>query len=412
MALTKTTSKSFVIIGEANIPRDLTKYVSNVPSGKNGWMKKTINFGIKVTQQNRLFVNQEAGYWSDATVEKTKNETGKGENGKPKKKVNMIYNGNNVLQADGITRVYEADNIPFEDRFLQENIDKVDYGKKIRVSLEEVEDENGNITYKDVEFLFIGDAIDYIQKHLKDKQRIYVYGKTEVSQYVNTKTNQIVTKNDRRINQIRVAREDEVNEATETVTFLFTKDSFDKSSVKKEKKYYIQGYEVYKDDDKKFVPVPTTYIIDVSNPNVDWEDEKVKAKVEYITGVFTDGLDKDKVYQTQWRSKMFEGNEEVELGEKDLTKDLQKRVKLGFIDLEGAIKQMRGSSIGDKIKESRLVMPIGEESRIETDYEEEDLIPPSIDDKLANISKKKEEIKVETAKVVENISAGFDALFG
>lgn len=407
----KTTSESFVLIGEVNIPKDLAKYTSDVPNGKNGWMKKTINFGVKISDQNRIFVNQEAGYWNDATIEKTKNETGKGENGKSKKKENFVYNGENVLQEDGFTQEYVADNIPFANRFDKEMMDKVNYNKKIRVSLEEVEDENEVKTYKEMEFLFIGDAIDYVKKHLVHKQRVYIYGKSETSQYVSSKTNALVTKVDRRISQIRIAREDEVNEATGVVSFLFNKESFDKSSFKKDKKYYIQGYKAYKNDEKNIVPVPTTFILDFSSPNVDWENEETQARVEYLTEVFTEGLKKDKIYQTQWKCKLFEGSEEIELGEKDLSKDLQKRVKLGFIDLETAIKQMRNNSVGDKIKETRLVMPLGEESRVETDYEDADLIPPSIDDKLAKMAEKKAESKVEETKKVEDISKKFDAMF-
>lgn len=426
MANLKQLNQSFVLIGEAMIPKDLEKYTKTVPSGNNGWMKKTINFGVKITDQNKIYVNQEAGYWSDEIVEKTKNEVGNGSNGKPKKKENFIYNGENVKQDDGTTK-YIADNIPFADRFLQENIDKVGYNKKIRVSLEpeyvisiddegrEVrqvkKDDKGNIVYQQKEFLFIGDAIDYIKTHLSNGQRVYIYGKEEINQYINSKTNKLVTVTNRRINQIRVAREDEENEATGTINFLFEKDSFDKSDFKNTKKYTIQGYRTYKNDEGVVVPIPTNYTLDFSNPNVDWEDEEIKERVSYLTEVFTEGVKRDKVYQTQWRVKLFEGNEEIELTEKDLSKDLQKRVKLGFISKEDAIKQMRSGSIGDKIKEIKLVMPLGEEDKVETDYELDDLIPPSIDDKIAKIAEKKEEKKAEETKKVEDITKKFDSMF-
>lgn len=426
MAL-KTLTQSFVLIGNAMIPRDSEKYSATTPSGKGGWMKKTINFGVKITDQNRIYASQETGFWSDEIVEKTKNETGKGENGKAKKKENFVYNGKNVLQEDGVTSEYVADNIPFADRFLQENIDKVDYGKRIRVSLEpemvKTNDDNGdlvdtvktdsdgNIVYKQKEFIFIGDAIDYIKQHLKNDQKIYVYGKEEINQYISTKSNKLVTNTSRRISQIRVAREDEENEATGTANFLFEKDSFDKSDFKKTKKYYVQGFRTYKDDDKKIVPVPTTYILDFSNPNVDWEDEEIKERAEYLKEVFTEGAKKDKVYQTQWRVKLFEGSEEVELTEKDLSKDLQKRIKLGFISKEDAIKQMRKGGVGDRIKEIKLIMPLGEEDKVETEFELDELIPPSIDDKLSKMAEKKEEKKVEETKKVEDITKKFDSMF-
>lgn len=426
MANLKQLGQAFSLIGEVMIPKETDKYVKETASGSNGWMKKTINFGIKITGQNKIYVNQEVGYWSDDIVEKTKNETGNGENGKPKKKENWIYNGENIKQEDGSFK-YVADNIPFADRFLPENINKVDYNKKIRVAIEpdiavkhddegneiriEKKDENGNIIYKQVEFLFVGDAIDYIKSNLKNGQKVYVYGKEEINQYINKKTGKLITNTNRRISQIRVANPDEENQAIGTVSFLFDKESFDKSDFKNSKKYFIDGFRTYKDDEGNVVPVPTRYVLDFSNPNVDWESEEIQERVSYLTEVFTEGVKRDKVYQTKWRAKLFNGNEEVELSEKDLSKDLQKRIKLGFITKEEAMKQMRGSSVGDKIEEIRLVMPIGEDDKIETDYEADDLIPPSIDEKLSKISEKAEEKKIEEEKKVKDITKQFDSMF-
>lgn len=426
MANLKQLGQTFILVGEAVIPKDSDKYVKEVANGNGGWMKKTINFGVKITDQNKIFVNQEVGYWSEDIIEKTKNEVGLGENGKPKKKENWIYNGENVKQEDGSYK-YIADNIHFSDRFLQEKIDKVDYNKKIRVALEpeivishddegneikkEKIDDKGNIVYKQVEFLFIGDAIDYIKNNLKHGQKVYIYGREEINQYVSKKTNKLVTNTNRRISQIRVANSDEEKQAIGTINFLFEKDSFDKSDFKNTNKYSIVGYRTYKDDEGNVVPVPTQYVLDFSNPNVNWDDEEIKERVSYLTEVFTEGVKRDKVYQTKWRAKLFNGTEEVELTEKDLSKDLQKRVKLGFITKEQAIKQMRGSSVGNKIEEIKLVMPIGEEDKVETEYELDDLIPPSIDDKLSKIESKAEEKKAEETKKVEDITKKFDAMF-
>lgn len=417
----KQVSESFVLVGNAIINRDPEKYVKTEASGKNGWMKKTINLGVKVSDTNKIYVNQEAGYWSDETVEKTKNETGKDAKGKPKKKENWIYNGSMV---DG---EWVADNIAFEDRFKKEYIDKLPYYKKIRVALEPEtvgvnddegnitnvikKDDKGNIVYKEKEFLFVGDAIDYIKTYLNHDQRIYVYGQTEIYQYINSHDNQLKTIFNRRISQIRVAREDEENQAVGTTNFYFDKDSLDKSDFKNTKKYSITGYRTFQNDEKKVVPVPINYTLDFSNPNVNWEDEDIKAQTEYLLEVF-ESAKRDKVYLTQWRVMLFEGSEEKELTEKDLSKDLLKRVKLKFITLEQAIKQMRGNAVGDRIKEIKLVMPLGDENKTETEYSVEDLIPPPIENKVNKVEEKaKEEISEKQEEVKTNITAKFDAMF-
>jgi len=418
MSNLKHLSETFTLVGEALINKDLTRYVKTEPQGKNGWMKKSINLGVKISDTNRIYIGQEAGYWSDEAVENTKNLTGKDERGKSKKKENFIYNGETNDKGEWI-----PDNIPFADRFNKEALDKIPYYKKIRVSLEpemintndnngEIvqqikKDANGQTVYKEVEFLFIGDAIDYIQKHLSHGQRIYVYGQTEINQYISKHDSQLKTAINRNIQQIRVAREDEENQAVGVTNFYFDKDSLDKSEFKKERKYYIQGYRTFKNDKKEIIPVPISYVIDCSNPNVDWEDEEVKARVDYLIDVF-ESAKKDTVYSTSWRYMMFEGSSEQELTEKDLSKDLQKRVKLGFITLEAAIKQVRGSGIGDKIKEEKLVMPLGEESRVEMeDYTLDDLIPPAIEeqkvDKIESTVEKSEEVKVDVTKKFDDM---------
>jgi hypothetical protein len=421
MADLKILSENFILVGNAMISREADKFVKTEPSGKNGWMKKTLNFGVKVAENNRIYVNQEAGYWSDEAIERTKNETGTDERGKSKKKENFVYNGETV---DG---KWVADNVPFADRFKPEVISKFDYSKKIRVALEPVmvgvndeqgnitkvvkKDDKGNVVYDEKEFLFIGDAIDYIKACLKHDQRIYVFGKTEISQYISSHDNQLKTRFDRRITQVRVAREDEENQALGTTNFYFDKDSFDKSDFKNTKKYEIQGYRTYKNDEKIVVPVPCNYIIDCSNPNVNWEDPEIKERIDYLVDVF-ESAKKDTVYQTQWRYMIFEGNSEEELTEKDLSKDLQKRVKLGFITLEKAIKQMRGNGVGDKIKELRLVMPMGEDDRTETELTLEDLIPPVIENKVNKVEEKaKEEKTKDEEKAKTDITSKFDSMF-
>ena len=152
--------------------------------------------------------------------------------------------------------------------------------------------------------------------------------------------------------------------------------------------------------------------MDFSNPNVDWENEDIKSRVEYLVDVF-ESAKKEKVYLTQWRYLIFEGNEEAELTEKDLSKDLQKRVKLGFITLEQAIKQMRGSSLGDKIKELKLVMPLGEENKVlMEDLTVEDLIPPTIENKINEVKEEiKEEQEEKEKELKSDITKSFDAMF-
>lgn len=296
--------ENFTLIGGAIINKDAEKYVKTDAMGKNGWMKKTINLGVKVSDLNKIFVGLEAGFWSDEAIEKTKDLTGKDERGKDKRKQNWIYNGEMV---DG---EWKADNIPFGQRFEKEMMDKIPYYNRIRVAIEPETiaeddgngnmvskpktDDNGNTICKEKEFIFAGDAIDYIQKHLKHDQRIYIYGHSEINQYVN-KENQVKTNINRFIDQIRLAKHDEENTAEGTTNFYFEKEGFDKSDFKKTRKYLIEGYKTYQNEDKVVVPVKSSFILDFSNPNVDWENEEIQERVKYLTDVF-ETAKKDCVY--------------------------------------------------------------------------------------------------------------------
>lgn len=406
MSELKVMGENFVLVGEAIIKPE--NFVKIDALGKNGWMKKTINLGVKISDTNRIYVGAEAGFWSDEIIEKTKNETGNDERGKSKRKQNWIYNG------EMVNGKWVADNIPFDKRFDKDAINKIPYYNKIRVALEPQSDldANGDIECVEKEFVFMGDAIDEIKKYLKHGDRIYVYGKTEINRYFSDKTNKVEVRFNRVISQIRLARHDEENQAVGTTNFYFTKDSFDKSEFKKDKKYYIFGHRTVKDNEKRIVPVPVTYVLDFSNPNIDWEDEEIKERVEYLKEVF-ESVKKNKVYSTTWRYMIFEGNEEVELTEKDLSPSLKKRIKLGFITLEQAIKQMRGNAIGDKIKELKLVMPLGENDKeLCEDLEESDLVPPTIENKTSEVKEKiEEEKKKQEEEIKKDITSSFDAMF-
>ena len=175
----------------------------------------------------------------------------------------------------------------------------------------------------------------------------------------------------------------------------------------------IQGFRTYQNEDKKIVPVPINYVLDFSSANVDWENDTIKAQVEYLVNVF-ESTKRDTIYLTQWRYLIFEGNEEVELTEKDLSKDLKMRVSLGFISLDEAIKQqMRSHAVGDRVREVKLVMPLGEESIVAVENcTSDDLIPPPIEnkaDKVKAVTSEEKAVQQEEVKV--NITAKFDSMF-
>jgi hypothetical protein len=165
----------------------------------------------------------------------------------------------------------------------------------------------------------------------------------------------------------------------------------------------------YEKNLKKSIPIPIDFKIDLKNVN--FEDPKHKARAEYLENVFTD-IKKKSIYQTQWKVKFIEGSEIAPITEKDLNKDLKQRVELGFITMEEAFDTVRKNKVGDRVKEIKLIMPIGEESKVETDYTEEDFVVPELPD-ASDVKQKVEEVK-ETNKQEEkqSVEDQFTSLFG
>ena len=74
MSNLKMQSENFVLVGNAMINKDADRYVKTVPLGKNGWTRKSLNLGIKVTGANKIYIGLEAGFWSDEAIENTLKE--------------------------------------------------------------------------------------------------------------------------------------------------------------------------------------------------------------------------------------------------------------------------------------------------------------------------------------------------
>ena len=388
MTILENTKNNFNIIGKVVFNPE--KSCKDEKVGKNGWMKKSANIGIRTGAGNTVYVSCEGGYWNDETVKATANLDGVDSNGKPKKKVNLIYHGS--MGEDG---TWVADNIPFEKRFEQESIDKIPYYNRIKVAIvpilkEEVVngeivkqkqvDDNGYVVCEEKTFIFAGDAVDYLKANLKKDMIVRVYGKTEINQYTN-KENQLQTRRNKLFTEIRLMDIPE-SEFTSSGSeeFYFTKGCVDKSEFNKTGKVYIEGYNVYTDK-KKRKPVMNIYTMSIADyifEDDNGNKEMALARFDYMLKIFTEGLKKDQVYKTKFSVKYVNGTEVAEVTEKDLSDDMKMRIQLGLISLEDALKMYQREGMADKesVFETRLIMPNGVNSReLIEDATEDDLLP-------------------------------------
>ena len=411
MTILENTKNNFNIIGKVVFNRE--KSCKDEAVGKNGWMKKSANIGIRTGAGNTVYASCEGGYWNDKTVKATANLDGVDSNGKPKKKVNLIYHGS--MGEDG---KWVADNIPFEKRFEQESIDKIPYYNRIKVAIvpilkEEVVngeivkqkqvDDNGYVVCEEKTFIFAGDAVDYLKANLKKDMIVRVYGKTEINQYTN-KENQLQTRRNKLFTEIRLMDIPE-SEFTSSGSeeFYFTKGCVDKSEFNKTGKVTIEGYNVYTDK-KKRKPVMNIYTMSIADyifEDDNGNKEMALARFDYMLKIFTEGLKKDQVYKTKFSVKYVNGTEVAEVTEKDLSDDMKMRIQLGLISLEDALKMYQREGMADKenVFETRLLEPNGVNPReLIEDATEDDLLPviEESTNAIDNVLSEEEQMKKDT----------------
>lgn len=422
MTILENTKNNFNIIGKVVFNPE--KSCEDKALGKNGWMKKSAKIGIRTGAGNTVYVSCEGGYWNDETVEATANLDGVDSNGKPKKKVNVIYHGS--MGEDG---TWVADNIPFEKRFEQESIDKIPYYNRIKVAIvpifeEEVVDgeivkkkkvdDNGYVVCEEKTFIFAGDAVDYLKANLKKDMIVRVYGKTEINQYTN-KENQLQTRRNKLFTEIRLMDIPETEFASSgSEDFYFTKGCVDKSEFNKTGKVTIEGYNVYTDK-KKRKPVMNMYTMSIADYIFEGDngnEEMALARFDYMLKIFTEGLKKDQVYKTKFSVKYVNGTEVAEVTEKDLSDDMKMRIQLGLISLEDALKMYQREGMADKenVFETRLLVPNGVNPReLIEDATEDDLLPviEESTNAIDNIISEEEQMKKDTDVSQSNLESFF-----
>jgi hypothetical protein len=179
--------------------------------------------------------------------------------------------------------------------------------------------------------------------------------------------------------RIRLAKDDEVDKAELTLSFVFGKDAWDDGRMKDEKKVDISAYfTTYDRATKSNIFLPLQLVLNCEN--LDLTNTKHKAYFDYYKNLFSAG--RKEYYETQWVCQIVRGVEETEITMDDLSKDQKLQIELGITTLEEIQQRARGGSFGNRISEIRLVKPTnkfeGNANNL-TDYEEDDFLQPIVE---------------------------------
>lgn len=298
----------FVFIGNVGISKDKDKYYHTSLNGKETWKSSRLNFLVKESDNNGVFVELFGGYQID----------GKG------KVFSKDVDNNNI-------------EVPWKDREDPETLKMVADFKKFKVNLTEQK-----------EFIAEYDMIEYLKDVLPTITKpVVVIGNIKKEHYKGKYNNKYI------IQTIRFAKEDEKNKLSLSMDIFYSKDSLDSSSFKDDKVLKLAGYvSQYIDKQTGVKYMPQEFIL--SAKKLDFLNEKHMAKFDLLKKYLTV---KGKTYvHIPWQVSVFRGADEVEWDESMLTKAQKEQIEFGLATADDF--KPKNNVLGGNIYEYRLIKPL------------------------------------------------------
>ncbi|WP_342759532.1 hypothetical protein [Kineothrix sedimenti] len=181
--------------------------------------------------------------------------------------------------------------------------------------------------------------------------------------------------------RIYLAAEDAEESSTATIKIIYNAESLDSMSVEEKGKYYVNGYMMEYDNNRKSnIPVPITITIPVAAKD---SSEKDKKFVEGIKRKFT--VEDDTYKELGVEVKMLNGAQKVEITDDMLTDEQKEDLDCGLITLDDIRSELGGSVYGDRIQEYQfLKIARGfTKGRNETVYTDDDMVIRPIEEELS-----------------------------
>lgn len=322
---------TFVLVGDANLFKDKQNsnfYSNNENDATAEYLNSRINFAIKTSDTNRIFIELSGGYkkaspFDIKTKDKDKNDM----------EIKWADRKNPEIVKDVAN--YRAVRINLQDSSLNE-----DDCEKFLCSI-------GSSCY---------DGVEYLKTALVEGQRLFVSGNIEYSRYKNKKGEwRIGVKYVPSI--IRLAKDDEENKAEGVMSFVFDKDSWDEGALKDTKKVYVNGYTTCYDrtigEKGANIFIPMIYTLDCTLIN--FENEQHMKIFNYFKSCFS--AKKKEYYITQWHTYIKQGYNMQDITMDDLSPDQKMQIELGIKTFEQTVKDMQNGIIKERINEVQLYAP-------------------------------------------------------
>lgn len=387
---------NFEMVGKISLGKETEKFKPySETTYDSGWVKRRIMFNA-ICGDNRHLLTVDAGAFADGHGDVYTFSKG-----------SVDANGNKVKG--------ESLKIPFKDRLTSPKIAEVAEFKKFifdlekpnrRYKLEKAAEkikEGTSLTDEELkeleiksetdvksaleksnkkrhEFISEWDFVEFIKKVIDsgkyNDKKFYIKGSGNY---------QYSDKNERVYEsyvptRIYLADEDTEEYCTATINVLFNSESLDDMSVEEKGKYYVNGYMMQYDNNRKAnIPCPVTITIPVASGDVSDKDKK---KVEAIKRKFS-------VDDETWKElgvvvKMLNGAQKTEITDDMLTDEQKEDLECGLITLDDIRAELGGSVYGERVQEYQFdkISRGFTKGRNDTVYTDDDMVIRPIKEEL------------------------------
>lgn len=358
---------NFEMLGKISLGKETEKFKPySETTYDSGWVKRKIMFNA-VCGDNRHLLSVDAGSFAD----------GHGD-------VYTFSKGS--VNEDGSKVKGETLKIPFKDRFtspklaevaefkkfifdlekpgrrykLEKAAEKIKEGTSLtgeelkEIGLESEEEVNAAFEKskkKRHEFISEWDFVEFIKKVIDSGKysncKFLIRGNGDYS-YSDKKQQVYESYVPQRI---YLADSDADEYSTGTIKILYNNESLDDMSVEEKGKYYVNGYMMeYDHNRKENIPVSVTVTIPVAAEDA---DSKEKRKVESIKRKFT--VEDDTYKELGIEVKMLNGAQKTEITDDMLTDEQKEDLDCGLVTLDDIRADLGGSVYGDRIQEYQFL---------------------------------------------------------
>ena len=382
--------------GKLSIPKETEKFHPDTEKTyDSGWVRKQLMFNV-ACGDNRHMLTVTAGAFGDGHGDVyTFSKSGVDEDGNKVKGELLKIPFKERLTSPKLAEVAEFKKFIFDlekpgRRYkLEKAAEKIKEGTSLtdeelrEIGLENEADVNAELEKSNKrrhEFISEWDFIDFIKKVIDSgkysDKKFFIRGNGEY---------QYSDKNERVYesyvpNRIYLAADDAEETSTATVNILFNSESLDDMSVEEKGKYYVNGYMMEYDNNRKGnIPVPVTITIPVPSDDA---NEKAKKRAESIKHKFM--VDDDTFKEYGAIVNMLNGAQKQEIDVSMLTDEEREDIECGLITLDDIRRDLGGNVYGERVKEYQFVKPARNfaRGRKDTVYTAEDMIIKALDNEL------------------------------